>query len=391
MNLLDLILVLVVLGYAMSGYWQGFLVGVSATAGLLGGGLLGIVFAPVVLDGFDDSVGLSLAALAGVLLLASLGQVLGGFLGSRVRSYVTWSPARVVDAVGGAALSLVASLLVIWVLGYVISGARIPWIGNQVRSSTVLSTVDEVMPDAVTGALGSFEELVGSDLFPRFLEPFVPERIVPVAPPDGAVLRDADVRRAAGSVVKVLGEAEQCDRGLTGSGFVYAPGRVMTNAHVVAGVSELFVQVGDERLGAEVVLFDPDLDVAVFAVGGLDAPALRFDSSGRRGDSGAVLGFPENGPFAANAARIRDEQRLRSPDIYNDDSSLREVYSVRATVRPGNSGGPLVSNAGRVYGVIFAASVTDATTGYALTADQVSGLAKDGRRASQPTSTGACA
>ena len=389
MNLLDLILVLVVLGYAMSGYWQGFLVGVSATAGLLGGGLLGIVLAPVVLDGFDDSVGVSLAALAGVLVLASLGQVLGGFLGSRVRSYVTWSPARVVDAVGGAALSLIASLLVVWVLGYVISGARIPWLGNQVRNSAVLSTVDGVMPDAVTGALGSFDELVGSDLFPRFLEPFVPERIIPVAPPDSAVLRDPDVRRAAGSVVRVIGEA--CDRGLTGSGFVYAPGRVMTNAHVVAGVSELAVEVGGDRLAATVVLFDPDLDVAVLAVGGLDAPALRFDDSAQRGDSGAVLGFPENGPFAADAARIRDEQTLRSPDIYNDDTSLREVFSVRSTVRPGNSGGPLISNAGRVYGVIFAASVTAGDTGYALTASQVAGLARQGTRAEQPTSTGACA
>jgi S1-C subfamily serine protease len=390
-NLLDLILVLVVLGYAMSGYWQGFLVGVSATAGLLGGGLLGIVLAPVVLDGLDDSVGVSLAALAGVLVLASLGQVLGGFLGSRVRSYVTWSPARVVDAVGGAALSLVASLLVVWVLGYVISGARIPWLGNQVRDSAVLSTVDEVMPDAVTGALDSFDELVGSDLFPRFLEPFVPERIVPVAPPDSVVLRDPDVRRAAGSVVKVVGEAAECDRGLTGSGFVYAPGRVMTNAHVVAGVSELFVQVDGDQLDAEVVLFDPDLDVAVLAVGGLEVPALRFDGTGRRGDSGAVLGFPDNGPFAANAARIRDEQQLRSPDIYNDDSSLREVFSVRATVRPGNSGGPLVSNAGRVYGLVFAASVTDATTGYALTAEQVAGPARQGRSATQAASTGDCA
>ena len=197
MNLLDLILAVVLLGYAMSGYWQGFLVGATSTVGLLGGGLLAIVLAPVVLDGFEDSVGLSLAALAGVLLLASLGQVLGGFLGSWVRSYVTWSPARVVDAVGGAALSLVASLLVIWVLGYVISGARIPWLGPQVRSSAVLSTVDDVMPDAVTGVLGSFDELVGSDLFPRFLEPFVPERIIPVAPPDSAVRRTSGSRSTA--------------------------------------------------------------------------------------------------------------------------------------------------------------------------------------------------
>lgn len=390
MNLLDLVLVVVLLGYAMSGYWQGFLVGASSTVGLLGGGLLGIVVAPVVLDGLDDSLAVSLAALAGVLILASLGQVVGGFLGGWVRAYVTWRPARAVDALGGAALSVVAVLLIVWALGYAVSGARIPWLGNQVRTSAVLSTVDAAMPDAVTGALDSFDELVGSELFPRFLEPFVPERILPVAPADGAVLRDADVRRAAASVVRVIGAADSCDRGLAGSGFVYAPGRVMTNAHVVAGVSELAVEVDGERLPAGVVLFDPDLDVAVLEVDGLEVPALRFDRSGRRGDSGAVLGFPENGPFAASAARIRAEQRLLSPDIYNDDSSPREVFSVRSTVRPGNSGGPLVSGAGRVYGVVFAASVTDASTGYALTAEQVAGLARDGRSAGGAVSTGDC-
>jgi len=207
----------------------------------------------------------------------------------------------------------------------------------------------------------------------------------------GEVVADPQVRRAGTSVVKILGEAQSCNRDLVGSGFGYAPGRVMTNAHVVAGVSSLSIEVDGDQLDAEVVLFDPDLDVAVLAVDGLDVPALRFDGSGGSGDGGAVLGYPENGPFDAQPARIRDEQRLRSPDIYDDSSSVREVFSVRSTVRPGNSGGPLVSDAGRVYGVVFAASVTDVSTGYALTADQVSQRAATGRGADDPVSTGECA
>lgn len=390
MNPLDLVLVVAVVGYAVSGLWQGFLVGASATLGLLTGGVAGAVLIPLALADVTDTLAVSLGALAGVLLLASLGQLVGAFLGGLARSRVTWRPARLLDALGGAALSVVAVLLIAWALGYVVSGARIPWLGDQVRSSTVLSAVDEAVPDQAADVLGSLDELVGSDLFPRFLEPFVPERIVQVAPPDGSVPRDPDVRRAAASVVRIEGEAEQCDRAQAGSGFVYAPGRVLTNAHVVAGVSSLRVEVGDTQSPATVVLFDPALDVAVLAVDDLQVPALALDRSGRAGNSGAVLGYPENGPFTSTPARIRAEQQLRSPDIYGDGTAAREVFSVRSSVRPGNSGGPLVSGAGEVYGVVFAASVTDQQTGYALTADQVARSAARGATAGEPVSTGEC-
>lgn len=390
MNLLDLGLLLLLLGYASSGYWQGFIVGASSTLGLLGGGVLGIVFAPRLLADVDQALLVRVGGLAVVVVAAAVGQVVGGFLGAQARSYVTWRPARAVDALGGAALSVVAALLVAWALGYAVSGARIPWLGNQVRSSTVLSAVDTVVPDAAAGALGGFDELIGSDLFPRFLEPFVPERIVDVPPATARVLRDDDVRRAAESVVKVLGEAPRCNRGVEGSGFVYAPGRVMTNAHVVAGVSQVSVEVAGERLSAEVVVFDPAFDVAVLAVDGLPVPPLPFDRRGAARDPGAVLGYPQNGPFRAAPARIRAEQQLRSPDIYDDDTAVREVFSIRSTVLPGNSGGPLVSPRGRVYGVVFAASVTDDTTGYVLTADQVRDAAGQGRSGTEAVPTGAC-
>ncbi|CAN5895841.1 MarP family serine protease [soil metagenome] len=390
MNLLDIVLLVLLLGYASSGYWQGFVVGAASTIGLLSGGAAGILFAPRLLESTDDTLLIRLGGLIIVIVAAALGQVVGGFIGAQVRAYITWQPARALDAVGGAALSVMAALLVAWALGYAVSGARIPWLGNQVRSSTVLSAVDTAMPDDAAKALGSFDELIGSDRFPRFLEPFVPERIVDVPPATARVLRDADVRRAAESVVKVLGEAPRCNRGLEGSGFVYAPGRVMTNAHVVAGVSRAFIEVGGDRLPADVVVFDPTHDVAVLAVDGLSAEPLRFDRSGESKDTGAVLGFPQNGPFQAAPARIRSEQRLRSPDIYDEGTAPRAVFSIRSTVRPGNSGGPLVSPRGRVYGVVFAASVTDDSTGYVLTANQVAAAAGDGRANSEQVPTGAC-
>lgn len=390
MNLLDIALLLLALGYAASGYVRGFVVGASTTVGLLAGGVVGAMVIPRLLDNPRGSAAMSLGALVGVLLTAILGQLLGAAIGSILRRRLTWSPARLVDSLAGAGLSAVAALVIAWALGYALSGVRVPWLVDEVRDSTVLDGVNQVMPRAATELLGDLDDLVSSDFFPRLLSPFAQEKIVSVAPPDNAVLDDPDIARAADSVVKVVGEAEQCSRGLGGSGFVYAPQRVMTNAHVVAGVSTVEVEVDGRRLGAEVVVFDPTLDVAVLAVDGLERPALAFDPSGAQDDRAAILGFPEDGPFSAVPARIRAEQRLVGQDIYRNEPGVRQVLSVRSTVRPGNSGGPLVSTSGEVYGVIFAASLTDADTGYALTAEQVAQDAASGVAAQAPVSTGAC-
>jgi S1-C subfamily serine protease len=246
------------------------------------------------------------------------------------------------------------------------------------------------MPTDAVQALNSFNDVVGASFFPRYLEPFAKERIADVGPPPGRIGRDPDVQRAQQSVLKVRGE-NNCERGVEGTGFLYAPRRVMTNAHVVGGVDNPVVVDGERELPAEVVYYNPDIDIAVLAVDGLDGPTLRFDRNGAPRQAAAVLGYPQDGPYDVQAARIRAEQRLRSPDIYNEGTVIREVYSIRALVRPGNSGGPLVSSAGRVLGVIFAASVTDENTGYALTTDQVGPAAAEGLARTDPVDTGRCA
>jgi S1-C subfamily serine protease len=390
-NVLDWILVLVVLAYAVSGYWQGFISGAFATAGLLIGGFFSVLWlVPQLLGDAEPSLWVSLAALFVVLLSASFGQALFQYVGSRIRDRITWQPVRAVDAVGGAALSAAAVLVVAWVLGVAVSGSALPGISKQVRSSMVLAEVDQVMPDQADQALKAFNEVVGSSFFPRYLEPFAPERIIEVGPPSDAIARDPEVRAARASVLKIRGENE-CGRGVEGTGFVYSPNRVMTNAHVVAGVDDPTVLVGDREVGGRVVHYDSDLDVAVLAVDGLGRPFLRFDKAGEARDDAAVLGYPNDGPYNVQAARIRSKQRLRSPDIYGSGSVIREVFSLRALVRPGNSGGPLLSEDGDVLGVIFAASVTDRDTGYALTADQVSESAAAGITSNAQVDTGGCA
>jgi S1-C subfamily serine protease len=391
MNVLDWLLVVLTLAYGISGYWQGFVTGATATLGLLVGGALGIVLVPLALGQLAPSITVSLGALMCVLVSASIGQALGSVAGARARDRITWKPARSLDAIGGAALSMVAVLVVAWALGYAVSGTKLPSISDQVRQSNVLSHIDTVMPDRAETVLGAFNKVVDSNLFPRYLEPFASEQIVDVPKPDKRVLNRSGVLATEGSVVKVTGDAVDCGRSIEGSGFVYSDDRVMTNAHVVAGVDEPTVTVGDERLRATVVLYDPDLDVAVLAVDGLDAEPLRFDDTAESEDSAVVLGFPDNGPYDVQPARIRSQLSLHGPDIYDEGTVVREVYSVRALVRSGNSGGPLVSPRGRVLGVVFAASLSDTSTGYVLTADQVAESARQGVHATDTVSTGDCA
>ena len=394
MNALDWILIALVLAYALSGYWQGFVTGAFATAGLLLGGLLGVWLAPVALGDAEPSLLVSLGALFIVILAASLGQGLLQFAGAKLRDRITWQPVRALDAVGGAVLSGCAVLIVAWALGVAVSGTRIDGVTPLVRSSAVLAEVNKVLPRSASGVLDAFNDVVGTSFFPRYLEPFSPERIVDVAPGEERMQRDPDVTRAGTSVLKIRG-TNDCGRGVEGSGFVYAEDRLMTNAHVVAGVDDPEVYLSDDDpVDADVVFYDPDLDIAVLEFDSGEVPALRFTRESEPAqprDSVAILGYPQDGPFDIESGRIRATQQLRSPDIYGEGAVIRDVYSLRGLVRPGNSGGPIVDSDGQVVGVVFAASVTDDETGYALTANAVRGAAADGQLASDEVSTQGCA
>lgn len=389
MNVLDWCLVALVGIYALSGYWQGFITGAFATAGLLLGGLLGIWAAPMALGDAAPSLWVSLGALFIVIISASLGQALFQFVGSRIRARITWQPIRAVDAVGGSALSAVAVLLVAWALGVAVSGTRIGAITPLVRDSAILAKVDETLPPDSNKVLQAFNNVVGTTFFPRYLEPFAPERIVAVKPGDPRMLTDPDVVAAQTSVVKVRG-ANGCGSGVEGTGFFYAPGRLLTNAHVVAGVTRPEVEVGGSTVVASVVLYDEDLDIAVLSLPEAGVAPLALDTSAEPGDDVAAVGYPQDGPYDVQAGRIRSQQRLRSPDIYGEGTVIRQVYSLRALIRPGNSGGPILTSAGDVAGMVFAASVSDPDTGYALTAGQLTESAALGVTSGSPVDTGTC-
>ncbi|MFT4187798.1 MAG: MarP family serine protease [Aeromicrobium sp.] len=389
MNAVDVVLVVLLLAFMVSGIVQGFLANLAATLGLLCGGLIAVLVVPYVISPDEPTLWSSLGALAVVVIAAAGGQVAGTVFGADLRKSVGTRPGRWIDATGGGALSVVSALVVSWALGYVVSGASVPYLSTGVRGSAILGAVDDVMPPQAPRLLQAFSDVIDANLFPRYLDPFDEEDIVKVGPPDPSTLELPGVAQASGSVVKILGQTT-CDTGIEGSGFVFADDRVMTNAHVVAGVAAPDVVTTTGSFPATVVHFDPDLDVAVLKVD-LDLPALPFDYDGEAGQDAAVLGYPGNGPFDAQAARIREEIRLNSPDIYDQGEHIRESFSIRSLVRSGNSGGPLVSTEGAVLGVIFAASITDSNTGYALTAEQVREAADQGAAATKAVSTGNCA
>ena len=197
--------------------------------------------------------------------------------------------------------------------------------------------------------------------------------------------------KAANSIVKITGDAPSCSRSIEGSGFIYSSQRVLTNAHVVAGVRNPRISLPNGgQLSARVVLYDADRDIAVLYVPNLTRAALKLAGSVGSGTSAVVAGYPQNGPFAAVPARIAARTSVTGPNIYQSKTVTRQVYTIRGTVRPGNSGGPLLAADGSVYGVVFAASVDQSNVGYALTNSEISGDADRGRTATASVSTHGC-
>ena len=395
-DLLDLILIVLLAAFAVSGYRQGFIVGVLSFAGFLAGSALGAAFGPRIARALNhSSTGQAVTAVMVLLVVAVIGMVLGSTLGVAVRSRVTWRPATLVDAVGGAAVGAISFLLIAWFVGsaaaYSSLSSIFPVMSRQVNNSAVLRGVDRLMPAAASGTFSDFRSMLESGPYAQVFGALGAEIPLPVAPPDNAVLASAGLAAARGSIVKIEGVAPSCSERIEGSGFVYAPGHILTNAHVVAGVTqgpEVFTSQGEYP--ARVVLYDPQRDIAVLYAPGVTAPSLTFAGPAPTGADAIVAGYPLDGPFTARAARIGATENATGPDIYQTAQVTRQIYAMRAQVQPGNSGGPLLTSGGSVYGIVFAAATSVPDTGYALTATEVASDASSGAHATAGVSTQGC-
>ena len=395
--MLDLILLLVVAAFAVSGYRQGFIVGILSFFGFVGGALLGAEFGPDISRALVG--GQTQQDVIAVVLLVSfavIGQFIASSIGAAMRSTVTWHSATVLDSVGGSVVSVVSVLLIAWVVGSVLIESPFPVVDTQVNNSLVLQTLDRFMPSPAKTMFSDFRRLIASNsTYAEVFSGIGEERILAIPAPDPAVVGSRGVQDASASVVRVQGIAPSCQRSIEGSGFVISPDHVLTNAHVVAGVTRgqtVTTTVGRiQNLSATVVYYDPQVDVAVLYVPGLNLPPLHFAGAASPGDNAVVAGYPlDAASLHLVPARIGGIQNVLGPNIYQTSTVTRQIYEIRALVQSGNSGGPLLSPAGTVDGVVFAAAVGVSDTGFALTAAEVSSDASAGAQLRTAVSTGAC-
>ncbi|GIE98067.1 serine protease [Paractinoplanes rishiriensis] len=390
--MVDGVLILLALVFAISGYRQGFVIGALSFGGFFSGVLIGLQVGPLIADRFQDPTARLIVSLGVIFALAVLGQTLAGWLGTHLRRQIASKPLQRADDAGGALISLIAVLLVASLIAVPLGSTQFPGLNREVRRSAILNGINNLLPDQAQALSGALRDTLDTSGFPDVFGGLAPTEAKQVAAPDPALKNSQVVQKSKRSVIKVLGTAPSCSRRIEGSGFVYANERVMTNAHVVAGTRDVVVEVDGGRLEATVVVYDPDRDLAVLYVPGMRVPVMPFVAKqAQTGASAIVLGYPQDGPYNAQSARVRDVGRITGPDIYDSGDVTREIYTIRSLVRSGNSGGPLVAPNGQVLGVIFAAAADDKNTGFALTANEAAPVAREGVRRTRGAPTGDCA
>jgi S1-C subfamily serine protease len=387
---LDIAVLAVAFIAAVSGWRSGALGSLMSFVGVVLGAVAGVLLAPHLVTQITGARTKLFAALFLILALVVIGAVAGVVLGRAVRGAIRNRTIRTIDSVIGVGLQLVAVLVAAWLLATPLTSSQQPNLAAAVRGSKVLAQVDEVAPSWLKSVPNRLSALLNTSGLPDVLQPFGRTPIIAVSAPDPTLASNPVVSTAQPSVVKIRGVAPGCQKVLEGSGFVVAPNRVMSNAHVVAGSDSVTVNASGTDYDATVVSYDPDADISILDVPNLPSQPLTFaDKSAETGTDALVLGYPGGGEFAATPARIRETIELNGPDIYRTANVTREVYTVRGTVRQGNSGGPLMDLNGKVLGVVFGAAVDDPDTGFVLTAKEVSRqMARIGGTA--PVATGAC-
>ena len=390
--MVDLVLIALIVMFAINGYRQGFLVGTLSFCGFFGGALVGLQVAPWVVESMTGAFARVLVSLALVFGLALLLQAAAAWAGGRLRSAINNQHGRKVDDVAGIFVSVVALLAVAWMVAVPLASSPLPGLSKSVRNSAILHGIDAIVPDNARVLYNRLQETIAGGDFPKVFGDLTPTRAREVASPDPALLALPVVGTVHPSVVKVTGDAPECRRRIEGSGFVYAPEHVMTNAHVVAGTQGFItVETNGSDLQGHVVYYDSDTDLAVIFVPGLPAAPLTWaDDVADSGTDALVLGYPMDGPYTPVAARVRDVITVRGPNIYEDHDVVRQVYVLRATVRSGNSGGPLLDTDGRILGVVFAAALDDPETGFALTPDEARPIADAAASLHSAVDTGHC-
>lgn len=388
MVLVDVLVVVILVAALVAGIQRGFFASIGTLAGLAAGAFAAFWLTPLVSAWVPSPLWRGPAVLISALGLVFAGAAVGAAVGAALRSGADRLRLRGVERFLGGVASVAAALLALALVAPAIAVAGIPVVSSAVASSLILRGIEAATPDPLAAAMAQLRGAVLDDGLPHLGELLGPGT-APAAPP--VALDDPDLERAAASVARISGNAYACGRGSSGSGFVIAADRLVTNAHVVAGVDTPVVELpGVPAREGRVVYFDPVDDLAIIAVEGLDATPLPFSPTLAAGDAAVVQGYPYGGPFTMVTAGVESVGPANVPDVYDESWNPREIYALDATVRPGNSGGPLLTADGSVAGVVFARAEHDETLGYAMTMAELTPVAERAPSLADTVSSGSC-
>lgn len=385
---LDILLLGVFVGYAIFGYLNGFLHALFGLVGALIGAAVAYLLVPIVANWVDDSTWRLLIVVSVAVLLIIGGHAGGVAIGDSVARHVKRGM-RVIDRLLGTVTSVVATVLVTSLLAATLVTFGIPVLSRAIAGSTVVRVVNAITPPPVTEAINRIRSSLVRDALPAITAALGGIVNSPTVPDidTGSPALDA----AAQSVVRITGNAPACGQNQAGTGFVISDDRVITNAHVVAGVDEPLIETpAGQVLTAKVVYFDPYDDLAVIAVPGLDAKALTLGDTAKDGTEGVINGYPYGGGFTSTPAEVLSVDTASVADIYAESHTEREVYALATTVIEGDSGGPLLGLDGRVLGVVFARSADTENLGYAMTMAEVDPVASKAAGLTKSVTPGHC-
>ena len=387
--LLDVFLIALLISYLIYGYRTGLIRSLGGIVGVVVGAFLAILLVPLVSAWVQDPSLRTVATIAVVVAVVVGGYYGGAALGRLLQARVKGLGIRRIDRALGAVVVTIVAALVVSMLASSISALGIPGVSQAIASSAVLRGINAVTPDPVQAFLARVRSATVDQGLPRIAEAFGGTGSTTI--PSDVNTNTPILNNAALSVVRITGNAYACGQSQSGSGFVVAADRVMTNAHVVAGVAHPVVDVRNgPALQATVVYFDPTGDLAVLSVPGLTPKPLPLGPTVAAGTEAVSDGYPFGGPFVSLQVGVDQVGTLNVQNIYNSGTAPREIYSLAADVQEGDSGGPMLTQQGVVAGVIFAKGATTANVGYAITMKSVRPVANAAEGLSAPVSSGTC-
>jgi len=384
---LDVVLLVMLACYV----FYGFRNGLSSTVFTIAGAILGVIAVLFLVPLVSRFLPLPQLRLAVSIVLAiglvTVGHGLGAAVGRRIRKGLEKSPLLGIDRIFGAVITGAVAALVATVVCASVAQLGVPVLSRAIAGSGVLRAIGVLTPDPVEAWLAQARGVVSERGIPLLTQALVGGP--PVVPPVDA--GSPALTTAAKSVVRITGNAYACGQSQSGSGFVVAPNRVMTNAHVVAGLSQPVVESSNgQAIASSIVYFDPSHDLAVLAVPGLDAAPLTFAPSLQAGANAVIEGYPFGGPFAASGASVISVGVATVDDIYGKTPSDRNIYTLGADVREGDSGGPVLTGEGAVAGIVFARNSTTSNVGYAMTMAEVVPVVSQAVDLTDQVATGDC-